>query len=774
MTNSILKRAMMLTAMFMLVCGIVRPIENESATVVFREDFEKHAKQLNDAGWIVPDTVKITTVDPQSHERCLEICSPQDKKYAEYFIPVKSGKWYGAECRVRCKDVKCKDAKSRGAVVFLQFAGEHKEWIGGGSFPRGLNGDKDWTWLKVDFTRQIPENVAYIQLMIGLEGATGTAWFDNIIVEEVKEIKGPDVISPVENEEVSTSLPLLNWKNEDNESKDTLSTYAIQVSQNTEFPPGKTIEQTVSKPPYRLEQPLQLGKWHWRIQKIKITPEHTKCPPSKIHTFIVNEKAAQTIWPPIIKPLWSWSPDPMPILSAYIGPDKVAAIDDIKVLIDEIPVDIVSYENSILKFRPKADLQPALHTIKIAVRRTACDSVSEESYFCNKRLSAVFNIRHDNVLLLDGKPFFPLGSYRDPSDKLDDFSGLLEAGFNVTHDSYYFENNHSDISNVRKYLDDADKNGLKVFLGFEYKQFQNQDYGSMQKLMFEIMDCPGLLTWYMPEEPIGRRIREEDLSRLYRQIKAVDKVHPASLLLYEGYLAYQSSDAKRDYRGYIDTCDIVWTDPYPIPEYPLTMIEVCIKKVITMSDNKKPVWAVLQAFDYNYYNSWKAGNRPKEMPTRPTPLETRFMAYLALSAGATGLIWYWEPNKMVHMRNDTPVVWQGLCDTVREMKSLMPFLTAEKTENDVFNVPAPFRSWTRQVGDKRILVLLNTSEKAADMKLDLSGFNPKTTYSYPDNSAIVLTDKTLDERFNPYEVKVYLLDKPDKDVFKSIIDALLF
>jgi hypothetical protein len=177
----------------------------------------------------------------------------------------------------------------------------------------------------------------------------------------------------------------------------------------------------------------------------------------------------------------------------------------------------------------------------------------------------------------------------------------------------------------------------------------------------------------------------------------------------------------------------------------------------------KPVWCVLQGFDWKAAQSQTLrGRRTPEsvaamqaagaIPvTRPTPSETRCMAHLAIAAGAKGLIWYWSPNWAVHVREDSPEVWQGICTTVRELRSRLPWLLAEAGPGDDIKVPAPLRVWSRSVAGQRLVVLINPEER--ELRLGPVELPEAVRMAIPDPGNEVTKDGAV-WVFAPYQVAV--------------------
>ena len=142
------------------------------------ESFDGDAEALRKKGWTIPEFASVAGDFPGANGEALrvQVEDPKKGKYAELYIPVETGKSYKASVRIRAEGVKKHENnyKNRGAAFFLQLADKDKKYVGGGSFPEGLMGDKDWTEVKAAYTTPMPENVRYLHVLMGVEGQ-GTA-----------------------------------------------------------------------------------------------------------------------------------------------------------------------------------------------------------------------------------------------------------------------------------------------------------------------------------------------------------------------------------------------------------------------------------------------------------------------------------------------------------------------------------------------------------------------------------------------------------------------
>ncbi len=706
------------------------------AEIPLSEGFESDEATLVAGGWRLGEGCSIEGNGARVGEGCLKVESVGvGRRYAEVFLPVESGRFYAAECFVRCEGIRAtpESGRSRGAVIFLQFADAKKGWVGGGSFPEGLQGTQDWTLRKVPYTRRIPAGVAHIQLLLGVEGE-GVAWFDEVKVHEIETWDGVTAVEPAGEAEVAVRLPVLSWSTEDR-----LSGGTVELSQSPQFPAGETQVIECAENRCRPPEPLAVGRWYWRVSA---AAGGGVLPPGPTASFTVAADAP--VWPVSIEPAWQWSDDPRPVLEALVTPAEAEV--EVTAAINGEPAETVDSRDGRFRFRPTLDLPAGIHEVTITARGPGGRAATETGIFCSKQPGSRVAIRDDKILLVDGEPFFPLGAYRDPSDSLDDFSGLLEAGFNLTH-NYAFENHRDEDvppETARDYLRAAHAAGLKVFMGFNRTRIDQRAYTSLQRRAAELMDEPGLLAWYMIDEPAARGIPVPALERLNRALHAVDPFHPTSIV----YCVPSAFEA------YAPCSDIVWNDPYPVPSRPVTMVEEWAQGAMAATLPGQPYWAVLQGHDIRYWKDYEGAVDRFGPVSRPTPQETRCMAYLALCNGAKGLVWYWGPNSTYHIQSDAPEVWRGICDTVQELRALSPWLVAGETEKDALQVPEPLRAWTRESDGKRVVALVNVSEEPVEADVDLSAFGVREVTERSSGEKAAVQDGRLQVRLEGLGVKV--------------------
>jgi hypothetical protein len=727
-----------------------------AAPVPLHETFEETTvAALAARGWHLPAGAALEPSERPADGHCLYLDRSAQRGFAERLIPVQPGRIYRASALLKCRGA----LGGRGAALFLQFADAAGKHVNGGMFPPGLLGDHDWTEIQVPHTVCIPADVAFLRVTLGLDG-TGEAWFDDVLLEEVVDWSGPALLEPTDGAAVTTALPGLRWQSWEAELGRMKRGYCldVQFSRDAAFPAGST--ETVILPPSATEArpavALAVGTWFWRVN---VRPLPGELPPSRAQSFVVP--AGIPIWPPRVTPDWAWTAEPRPWLEAVYRPES-ATVTSIEATVNGVPATDVTQAEGRVRFRPASDLLPGVHEVTLVLRSPAGEAVTLADVFCNTPSAERMSFRPDGLLLIEGVPHFPLGAYRDPSDREDTFDGLLEAGFTVTH-SYGFEGakNARPAAERRAYLEAAAAHGLRVFMGLPRQWVRDADTAACRRYVAETLAAPGLLCWYQFDEPEIQGVSPEALAAVYRGLTATDPFHPKITLVCS--IGFPVRDS---FRAYAAACDVFWEDPYPVPSKPLLMVEEKVLACREAAGPGKPVWCVLQGFDWA---AWKAANgletkgkRTSEsvaamtaagaIPvTRPSPAETRCMAHLAIAAGAKGLIWYWSPNWAVHVQEDSPEVWRGICATVGELRALMPWLVAETGPGDDLPVPAPLRVWSRVVAGQRVVVLVNPEER--DLRVDGAAL-PETVHRATPGAGDTARQEAGAWIFAPYQVVV--------------------
>ena len=159
----------------------------------------------------------------------------------------------------------------------------------------------------------------------------------------------------------------------------------------------------------------------------------------------------------------------------------------------------------------------------------------------------------------------------------------------------------------------------------------------------------------------------------YARLRALDPAHPV-------WMNHAPRNQIAQLAAFNHGADIVGCDIYPVPrskhqghsDIDITTVAAVGDYTQRMQDAApgKPVWMVLQGFGWADLNSDPTEVQREELK-RPTPNETRFMAFDSIVRGARGIL-YWGT---AYVEKDSEF-WTELLAAVRELADLQPLLSA--------------------------------------------------------------------------------------------------
>ena len=235
-------------------------------------------------------------------------------------------------------------------------------------------------------------------------------------------------------------------------------------------------------------------------------------------------------------------------------------------------------------------------------------------------------------LIVDGKPFFPLGLY---------FGGVThEDVLNLADSPFNCIMPYHPIS--RETLDDLYAHGISVIYSvkdlYEGLQCQSDEEGREKtiKRINELKDHPGIIAWYINDElPLSML---EQLSGHRDLCEELDPGRPTWVVLYQ----------VEQIRDYLPTFDVIGTDPYPISGKPASTAYKWAKMTCDGGFGLRPCWQVPQLFNWANYRKNDKNART------PTYDEIRAMTWMNLAGGATGIIGYSYFDMPRNFSNENP------------------------------------------------------------------------------------------------------------------------
>ena len=282
-------------------------------------------------------------------------------------------------------------------------------------------------------------------------------------------------------------------------------------------------------------------------------------------------------------------------------------------------------------------------------------------------------------LLVDGRPFFPVGCYGcgKTEEKSDLYASL---GFNAT------------IVGDAAAIERATKRGIKVVASA-----CSDDTNVLKRICSKQIDNPNVIVWYTADElPPGFAKRQ---AAAIRYLHALDPNRPAFTVL----------DNPPTARDLLESFDVIGTDPYPICNpRPIDTCSKCPESARNATFGLRPLWQVPQAFDWH----WHRKNFRKGMAVHhyPTPDEFRNMTWQAIVTGVKGIFWYdfnWFDSDIPEA--ERPAATEAFRDTVAALKKYADvFLSTEPAPAVTSDNPA-LRVCAWQKGESVYVLAVSTS-----------------------------------------------------------------
>gem|GEM_PF-606435 len=301
---------------------------------------------------------------------------------------------------------------------------------------------------------------------------------------------------------------------------------------------------------------------------------------------------------------------------------------------------------------------------------------------------------------LAGDGFFPVCMYGAASVK--DLAVIKEAGFNCFH-TY----NH-DPGSLAAMAAEADQLGLKM------AAYPDKVIGSAYS---EKAKKWPMLAWYLYDEPEVGKLHPDGLKKLDAAAKAWSPEQRTAFVMGDGAAA-------ATYGGIADALMVDW---YPVPHLPLESVgrHVSLAKAaaaaLSAPGTDKPLWAVLQAFDWKIYPQSREHRRVGRFPEFS---EIRFMTWLALARGADG-IFYFTLAQEGGTLADRPERWHLFKRMAAELNAFGPLLADAKEAEPPTGLDPSLAARALSSGGRRCLILLNPTRR--NIPLDagkLKGWRP--------------------------------------------------
>lgn len=324
-------------------------------------------------------------------------------------------------------------------------------------------------------------------------------------------------------------------------------------------------------------------------------------------------------------------------------------------------------------------------------------------------------IDHEGRLLAGGKKTFPLGMYFENWDPftVSNLDVFADSPFNCAI-PYGFP--------TAAQMDLCAKRGIgvvynaNVYYGtrwaFGLVSSEAEEDAWVGKTVAAFKDHPALLGWYVNDE-FGLNMLER-LDRRYALLKRLDPAHPTWGVFMKPAFA----------RHFGANLDVIGVDPYPIAEQgnkPQVDFSRCASEpcdALDASGRKRPLWSVIQAFDWKMYC-------PTAKNTRmPTETDLRTMTWQEIASGANG-IFYLAFTSLSYSGNGGSFEkhWAALKRVAAEVRAKEELLLSDP--GAAFDRPPPplvVRTWKFRGGD--VALVANSSHTNVSARIAFDACEP--------------------------------------------------
>lgn len=421
-------------------------------------------------------------------------------------------------------------------------------------------------------------------------------------------------------------------------------------------------------------------------------------------------------------------------------------------------------------------------------------SVLLNLFFTGNALAQV-TIREDNVLLVDGKPFFPIGIYNTaPRPEIRD------NGFNVVEgvDQIDYDEKGNVIGGTpwsdRWYEMGIEYNLMilpNMFINGHVMRCQSPtetecDPNYARDFTSYFKTKEKLLAHYPLDEPGVNWRNHPSVPELYQAIRKEDPSHPIFVVdqhwcplkrTAEVSVGYDLDKCKKVNPNYdqwwleeadkithqvFGLADIVAVDHYCIWEKENGQRSDGVKEVTLAMDwarekvaDQKPVWFVVQAFSHGAFDGY--------VDHWPTFEEERAMVYLALNHGAKGIFYYdWSlmrnPDTDTFKSAEAEKLWNDIGRINKELNSLVSVIIAPKVEQTVASPDSEIDLYLRHYEDRWYLFAVNAEDRAVDAVFNLpADWLATSAEVYNENRIISIADSQFKDIFAPAAVHIYVI-----------------
>lgn len=415
---------------------------------------------------------------------------------------------------------------------------------------------------------------------------------------------------------------------------------------------------------------------------------------------------------------------------------------------------------------PLADVPNGTHAVRLTVEDGAGRVIAEDAAELKKLPPAptgVHEVKVDKdrlVILVDGKPFFPICIYNIPPEYL---KVCADAGFNLTlrwggERLDRIESIEDKRRAVAKYLDAVHAAGMYALeypTGFEYISYGHPKFderierfmaGKLPLILSVSAQHPAVIGYYVLDEP--SEPHREVCRKFISIVREHDLYRPSYILFSTGV------------KHWPDVYDFAGRDYYFRHHAPLiTVHRVAVKEVERATRARVAYWHVPLC------EADSSRCRGESWPV--TGPEQRAQTYLAVIGGVKGMLWWrWPPRFSDN--------WDMLKQMAGELKRLSPALLEvtppQKIEWEPRDTAEIVQATVKTHRGQTYLITANSIQAPVQVSFRLPiGWAQRGAVLF-EGREIALADGQFSERFEGYGRHVYVFDRawPDAGTVKVV------
>lgn len=388
------------------------------------------------------------------------------------------------------------------------------------------------------------------------------------------------------------------------------------------------------------------------------------------------------------------------------------------------------------------------------------------------------SINFDNVLVVNGRKVFPIGftlgppvDGKTPAGK-NGMQELADAGGLFIRTGAIHENwAESTIAAEEKWEAAAASHGLYCWVNLrdlaKVGPHDTKREALLRRVINEFKDNPGLLLWKGVDEPEWDKVKIPPMLHARDIIRQLDTNHPISII--------------QAPRGTVETLlpyapagDITGADIYPVSYPPgkdslltnkeISMVGDYTKTMMTVSQERQPVWMVLQI-------AWSGVVKPGTTLRFPTFPQERFMTYQAIINGARGLVYFGGNVKQAMPPEDAVLGWnwtfwervlRPVIEEVGTHSPLAPALVAPASKLPIRITGGPgIEFCVREAGSD--LYILACKREGDTIQAQFEGLpfqKGEGEVMYESPRTVEVSGGKFTDWFGPFEVHVYHFSRP--------------